>query len=75
MKFPNPLPTHVPRFGVPFPRRNCIDQYTPAEAACRAALLEIEKLGADPVLTDMVTQICALQASVADYVEGKTGTP
>jgi hypothetical protein len=36
----------------PFPRRNCLDLQTPAEAAIRSALIAVEAIGVDPRLTD-----------------------
>ena len=51
------------------PRRNCIDLMTPAELAIRTAVEEVEKVGADPWLTDAVILLSQAQAKVADYVD------
>ena len=55
------------------PRRNRINQLTPAELAIRAAILEVEKLGAHPALTDAVVALGEAQSSVADFVDGVAG--
>jgi hypothetical protein len=39
------------------PRANQIDQNIPAEVAIRNAIAEVEKLGAHPVLTNIVVQL------------------
>lgn len=52
------------------PRRCRVDLYTPAEAAIRNALIEVEKVGADVRLTDAVNLLSEAQNAVADYVDG-----
>ena len=37
-----------------FPRRNCIDKFSPGETAIRAAVFEVEKMVADIRLTEAV---------------------
>lgn len=52
-------------------RRRCdICQMTPAELFIRAAVAEVEMVGADPRLTDAVVLLQAARDSVADYVDG-----
>lgn len=71
----NPLPVNVERFGsFQFPRRACIDQYHPSEKAIRDALIAVESLGADPLLTDAVTLLSQAQSKVADWLEGKSAS-
>lgn len=52
-------------------RRSRTDHYTPAEAAIRHALEEVEKLSADVRLTDAVCLLAEAQNAVADYVDGE----
>ena len=52
-----------------FPRRARIDLHTPAEAAIRNALIEVEKIGAHVWLTKAVTLLGEAQEKVADYLE------
>lgn len=51
------------------PRRNRIDLYTSAEKAIRAAILEVEEMGAHPILTEAVGLLGNAQNKVADFVE------
>lgn len=55
-----------------FPRRNRLDKNTPAELAIRNAMLEVEKAGAHPLLTDAVILLGQAKDKVADFVDGKT---
>lgn len=64
------LPRYVERFGSPFPRRNCMDQYTSAEMAIAKAVDEVERVGASLHLTDAVSLLTKAQAKVADHMEG-----
>lgn len=52
------------------PRRACLDQNHHAELMIRTALLAVESLGADPLLTDAVTKLGAARDLVADWLEG-----
>lgn len=52
------------------PRRCDINQATPAELFIRAAITEVEMVGADPRLTDAVNLLDAAREAVADYIEG-----
>lgn len=51
------------------PRRNRLDQMTPAELACRNAVAAIETVGCDDRLTRAQILIQQAQALVADYVD------
>lgn len=59
----------VSRCGTDFPRRNCVDLYTPAEEAIRKAVDAVEAAGAHPLLTDTVNLLQAAKDKVADFVE------
>ena len=54
-----------------FPRRRRIDLLTPAEKAIRDALVAVEEVGADPLLTEAVILLGQAQEKVADFVEKK----
>lgn len=54
------------------PRRCQIELHTPAEAAIRAAILAVEEMPADPLLTDAVSLLSDAQGKVADYVDRET---
>jgi uncharacterized protein with PIN domain len=56
------------------PRRNRIDQYTPAETAIRAAKLAVEASGCHILLTDAVVLLGQAQDKVADFVDGQDAT-
>ena len=58
------------RMSAAFNRRIDINQHTPAEAAIRAAMLEVEKLPADTRLTNAVVLLSTAQKLVADFVDG-----
>lgn len=71
MTEPTNLPRTVPRFGnIQFPRRNCVDQWTPTEKAIADAVDAVERAGASVHLTDAVILLTKAQAKVADHVEG-----
>jgi hypothetical protein len=53
------------------PRRIRIDLMTPAELAIRNAMAEVEKAGADVLLTDAVILLQQAQNKVADFVDQK----
>ena len=50
-------------------RRADILQMIPAELAIRNAVLEVEKLGADTRLTDIVVALSEQQSKLADWCE------
>ena len=52
-----------------FPRRIRTDLQTPAEAAIRNAIVEVEKAGAHPRLTDAVVLLGQARDAVADFVD------
>lgn len=52
-----------------FPRRNKLDELTPAEKAIYDAIQEVEKVGADVLLTDAVILLGQAKDKVADYVD------
>lgn len=53
-----------------FPTRSDTNWYSPAEAAIRNAMLEVEKAGASRSLTEAVTLLIKAGDCVADHVEG-----
>lgn len=53
------------------PRRARIDLYVPAETAIREAMLAVEAMGADVLLTKAVTLLDEARTAVADYVDRK----
>lgn len=54
------------------PRRNRMDQWTPAERAIFDAVQAVEAVGADVRLTDAVVLLLAARDSVADYIDGRS---
>lgn len=61
------------RMSNDIPRRCRIDLMTPAELAIRNAVEEVEKVGADPRLTDSVVLLSAAQTRLADFIDGIPG--
>lgn len=59
----------VTRHGSPFPRRNCVDLWCPAEKAISDAVQAVEREGAHPALTDAVVLLGQAQEKVADWYE------
>ena len=55
-----------------FPRRFRVDLMTPAELAILNAMGEVEKVGADVLLTEAVILLSHAQDKVADYVDSRT---
>lgn len=51
-------------------RRVDLQQMTPLEQNIRHLVLEIEKLGADPRLTDCIVLLGQAREKLADYVDG-----
>lgn len=54
-----------------FPRRNRFDLFTPAEKSIYDAIQEVEKIGADPKLTDIVVMLSKAKDLLSDYVDDK----
>lgn len=57
--------------GINIPRRVNLHEFTPAEKAIYKAASEVEKMGADVLLTDAVILLQQAQDKVADYVDAK----
>jgi len=53
------------------PRRCRLDLMTPAELAIRNAILEIEKLGCDTKLTDIVFMLDKAKDLTSDFIDSK----
>lgn len=51
------------------PRRCRLDLNTPAELAIYNAMQEVEKLGADPVLTNIVSVLATSKDLLSDFLE------
>ena len=51
------------------PRRCKVDQYIPAETAIRAAILSVEEMPINVLLTEAVILLGLAQDKVADYVD------
>jgi len=60
--------------ATPSRRRIDIQRLTPAETAIRNAMLAVEDVGADPLLTDAVNLLQQARDKVADYVDREPGT-
>lgn len=54
------------------PRRSRLDLNTPAELAIRNAVNEVEKVGADPILTQIVQLLNGARDYLSDFVDGNT---
>ncbi len=52
-----------------FPRRNRVDQFTPAEKAIWDAITVVEAMGADPLLTEAVILLGQAKNKVSGYVD------
>lgn len=52
-----------------FPRRNMLNEMTPAERAIYDAVQEVEKIGADVRLTEAVVLLTKARELVADFVD------
>jgi len=50
-------------------RRNCIYLFSPGEMIIHNAINEIEHMGADPLLTEVVTLLIQARNKLADFVE------
>lgn len=53
------------------PRRNRLDLNTPAEIAIYNAMQEVEKVGADVRLTEVVTLLAKAKNILSNYVDGE----
>ena len=51
------------------PRRNRLDLNTPAELAIFNAIQEVEKIGADPKLTDIVISLGKTKDLLSDFID------
>lgn len=51
------------------PRRNRLDQNTPAELAIRDAVDAVERMGADVLLTESVVLLGQAREKLADYID------
>lgn len=58
-----------------FPRRNRLDQNTPAELAIRAAMEAVEQAGASPALTEAVILLGQAKDALGDHVDGVNRKP
>ena len=56
------------------PRRNRLDLLKPAEVSIHSALVEVERLGADERLTEVVTLLSKAKDLVGDYIDDKITT-
>lgn len=65
----NPNQQMVERHGSPFPRRNCLDLFCPAEKAIWDAAQAVELAGADVRLTEALNLLHEAQSKVADWYE------
>lgn len=50
-------------------RRNDLSLMTPAEKAIHDAIVEVEKVGAHPTLTDIVLKLSNAKDELSDYIE------
>lgn len=50
-------------------RRNNLLEMTPAESAIHIAIIEVEGVGADPVLTDIILQLQKAKDCLSDFVD------
>ena len=57
------------RIDMGFPRRNMLNEMTPAERAIYDAVQEVEKIGADVRLTEAVVLLTKARELVADFVD------
>ena len=62
---------HMDEASNQIPRRCRLNLLTTEEYAIRNAIVLVERLGADPRLTDAVVLLQQARDKVADYVDGK----
>lgn len=53
------------------PRRNRMDKWSTAEKAIYDAIQEVEKMGCDIRLTEVVIKLSEAQNSIADYIDAE----
>ncbi len=53
------------------PRRARVDKWSEAELAIQMAVDEVEKIGADPKLTEAVMLLSQARERVADFIDQK----
>lgn len=53
-----------------FPRRGRLECLDGSETAIREAVRAVERMGADPLLTEAVTLLGRAQEKLADYIDG-----
>jgi len=58
-----------------FPRRYQLDKCSPAELAIYNAINEVESLGADIELTNIVTKLIETRELLADFIDGVCKSP
>ncbi len=51
------------------PRRIMLEKMTPEEIAIRAIMLQIENLGAHPLLTDVIVLLDQAREKLADWID------
>jgi len=56
------------------PRRNRLDLLTPAEKAIYDAIGEVDRAGADLILTEVVCLLVKAKDALSDYVDSKIQT-
>jgi len=54
-------------------RRSRVDLYSPAETAIRNAIIEVEKVGAHPQLTDVVVELDRCQQKLQNFLLNDPG--
>lgn len=59
--------------GESIPRRNNMNLWTPAELAIYNAAQEVERIGADPRLTEAGNLLTKAQDLIAEYVDDQKG--
>lgn len=53
--------------AIPIPRRACLEFNTPPELAIRNAMQEVEKVGAHPMLTEVIIKLQEAFNLLADF--------
>lgn len=56
-----------------WPRRRRVDLWSPEETAINNALQEVEKMGADPLLTMATVLLSEAQERVVDFIDQEIG--
>lgn len=55
-------------------RRNILQQMTPAELAIHNAIQEVEKVGADHLLTNVIIKLGEAKTMLSDFIDKKEGS-